>query len=98
MRSRVLTSIILSGWETGRRYTAPGDAGSRGARLAYKIVNQVTNHPITAGLPKEWLHVPDELYANMRGPGENMTVRGCPTGVAITPDGKRAYVTRANAS
>jgi len=25
--------------------TAPGGAGSHGARLAYKIVNQVTNHP-----------------------------------------------------
>jgi type 1 glutamine amidotransferase len=54
--------------------TAPGNAGSHGQRLPYKIVNQVTNHPITNGLPKEWMHVADELYANMRGPGENMTV------------------------
>jgi type 1 glutamine amidotransferase len=54
--------------------TAPGAAGSHGARLPYKMVNQVTNHPITAGLPKEWMHVGDELYANLRGPGENMTV------------------------
>lgn len=54
--------------------TAPGAAGSHGARLPFKMVNQVTNHPITAGLPKEWLHVGDELYANLRGPGENMTV------------------------
>ena len=38
--------------------TAAGNAGSHGARLAYKIVNQVTNHPITQGLPKEWMHVP----------------------------------------
>jgi len=53
---------------------APGRAGSHGARLAYKVVHQVTDHPITKGLPKEWLHVPDELYANMRGPGQNMTV------------------------
>jgi uncharacterized protein len=53
---------------------APGPAGSHGARLAFKIVNQVTNHPITSGLPKEWMHVPDELYANLKGPGENMTV------------------------
>lgn len=54
--------------------SAPGRAGSHGARQPYKIVNQVTNHPITKGLPKEWMHVGDELYANMRGPGENMTV------------------------
>ena len=41
--------------------TAPGNAGSHGARLPFKVVNQVTNHPITAGLPKEWMHVADEL-------------------------------------
>jgi type 1 glutamine amidotransferase len=51
-----------------------GKAGSHGARIAFKIVNRVTNHPITKGLPAEWMHVPDELYARMRGPGENMTV------------------------
>jgi type 1 glutamine amidotransferase len=54
--------------------TAPGAAGSHGARLPFTIVNQVTDHPITAGLPREWTHVADELYANLRGPGENMTV------------------------
>ena len=54
--------------------TAPGPAGSHGARHPYKIVNQIADHPITRGLPKEWMHVGDELYANMRGPGENMTV------------------------
>jgi len=54
--------------------TAAGNAGSHGQRLPFKVVNQVTNHPITAGLPKEWMHVADELYANLHGPGENMTV------------------------
>ena len=54
--------------------TSPGRAGSHGARLAFKVVHQVTNHPITKGLPKEWMHVPDELYDRLRGPAENMTV------------------------
>jgi len=54
--------------------TKPGSAGSHGARLPFKVVNIVTDHPITKGLPKEWMHVADELYAGMRGPGENMTV------------------------
>jgi len=53
---------------------APGMAGSHGARNPFQVVNRVTNHPITKGLPKEWLHVGDELYANLRGPGENMTI------------------------
>jgi type 1 glutamine amidotransferase len=52
----------------------PGRAGSHGARLAFKIVNRVADHPITKDLPKEWMHVPDELYATLRGPGRNMTV------------------------
>jgi len=54
--------------------TAPHSAGSHGARNPYKVVNQVADHPITKGLPKEWMHVGDELYANLHGPGENMTV------------------------
>lgn len=63
-------------WKEGKVVPdlTPGNAGSHGARLAFKIVNRVTNHPITKGLPTEWMHVPDELYARMRGPGENMTV------------------------
>ena len=54
--------------------TAPHSAGSHGARNPFRVVNQVTDHPITKGLPKEWMHVGDELYANLHGPGENMTV------------------------
>jgi len=54
--------------------TTPGSAGQHGARLPFKMVNVVKDHPITKGLPAEWMHVADELYANMRGPGQNMTV------------------------
>jgi hypothetical protein len=53
---------------------APGFAGSHCARNPFKIVNRVTDHPIIKGLPKEWIHAGDELYANLHGPGENMTV------------------------
>lgn len=53
---------------------SPGKAGSHGQRLPYKVVHRVTNHPITKGLPTEWMHAGDELYAQMRGPGANMTV------------------------
>ena len=53
---------------------APGSAGSHGARLPFLITMQDMHHPITRGLPKTWMHVGDELYANLRGPGQNMTV------------------------
>ncbi len=54
--------------------TSPGRAGSHGARLPFQIVNRVTAHPITKGLPEAWMHAADELYATLRGPGKNMTV------------------------
>jgi hypothetical protein len=53
---------------------SPGNAGAHGNRLAYRITLQNTTHPITKGLPKTFMHLPDELYGKMRGPGKNMTV------------------------
>ena len=52
----------------------PGSAGSHGGRLPFKLVNRDTQHPITKGLPAEWIHAGDELYNSLRGPGTNMTV------------------------
>lgn len=54
--------------------TKPGNAGSHGSRIPFqmKVVN--ANHPITKGLPPVWMHHNDELYAQLRGPGQNMTV------------------------
>ena len=48
---------------SGHRYTGPFTVKLRDAE-----------HPVTKGMPKEWLHVKDELYDNMRGPIENVTV------------------------
>lgn len=53
---------------------SPGNAGSHGARLPFQVVVRDSDHPITKGLPKSWMHAPDELYARLRGPGENMKV------------------------
>lgn len=52
---------------------SPGRAGSHGQRTPFRI-DRREPHPITAGLPSSWMHQGDELYAHMRGPGENMTV------------------------
>src|SRR5258706_1755374 len=54
--------------------TTPGNAGSHGQRLPFKVAVQNDQHPITRDLPKQWMHQGDELYARMRGPGKNMTV------------------------
>ncbi len=53
---------------------ASGPAGSHGARLPFQVTVRESGHPIMRGLPKIWMHQGDELYATLRGPGENMTV------------------------
>lgn len=52
----------------------PGRAGSHGLRIPFLVTVQDPDNPITKGLPKQWMHQGDELYANLRGPGKNMTV------------------------
>lgn len=51
-----------------------GSAGSHGNRLPFEVETRVSEHPIMKGLPRVWMHGADELYATLRGPGENMTV------------------------
>ncbi len=56
------------------RDTAPGGGGHHGPQHPFQIVVRDEKHPITAGMPKAWMHVQDELYDKLRGPAENMTV------------------------
>ena len=51
-----------------------GAAGAHGKRHELPITIRDTSHPITKGLPKEWLHNKDELYNRLRGPSLNMTI------------------------
>ena len=59
--------------DTGHRYTGP-----------FKIIVRDRTHPITRGMPPEWLHNQDELYDNLRGPIQNVHLLA--TGLA--PAGK----------
>ncbi len=54
--------------------SAPGPSGSHGQRLPFAVTARDPEHPIMKGLPNVWMHQGDELYATLRGPGENMTV------------------------
>lgn len=56
------------------RDTSAGKAGSHGAQHEFLITVRNTKHPITKGMPLEWLHSKDELYDRLRGPAENMEV------------------------
>jgi type 1 glutamine amidotransferase len=46
---------------SGHRYSGP-----------FQVVVRDGAHPVTKGMPREWMHTGDELYDNMRGPIENV--------------------------
>jgi type 1 glutamine amidotransferase len=56
------------------RDTTPGRGGSHGKQHAFQVVVRDAEHPVTAGLPKAWMHAPDELYDRLRGPAETIDV------------------------
>jgi type 1 glutamine amidotransferase len=63
--------------EQQRRFTrdrSPGRGGSHGRRVPFLVVVRDHDHPITEGLPSAFMQNNDELYAELRGPAENMHV------------------------
>jgi type 1 glutamine amidotransferase len=48
---------------SGHRYVGP-----------FVVTVRDAGHPVTKGMPREWMHVRDELYDNMRGPVEKVHV------------------------
>jgi type 1 glutamine amidotransferase len=55
--------------------TAPGVAGRAiPPDKPFLVTIRNTEHPVTKGLPLEWMHVADELEGNLRGPGKGMTL------------------------
>lgn len=59
-------------WENNKLITdnSPGIGGSHGRQHSFVLNGREMNHPITKGLPEQWLHAKDELYDRMRGPGD----------------------------
>jgi hypothetical protein len=56
------------------RDSSKGKGGTHGSRHEFPITVRKADHPITWGLPKQWLTNEDECYAKLRGPAENMTI------------------------
>lgn len=56
------------------RDDSPGSAGSHGPQNEIPITLRVNDHPITKGMPSNWIASKDECYAKLRGPAENMTI------------------------
>ena len=57
-------------WENGGLVLdeTPGNGGSHGRQREYAMHCRNTEHPITQGLPDNWMHGKDEMYDSMRGP------------------------------
>ena len=75
--------IALGGWEgrdqrSGPYYylingigvldNGPGAGGSHGAQRSFPMHCRNAKHPITRGLPDNWMHAQEEMYDRMRGP------------------------------
>jgi type 1 glutamine amidotransferase len=45
-----------------------GPGAGHGPRHPFTITVRDPDHPVTRGMPHEWLHATDELYQGMRGP------------------------------
>ncbi len=56
------------------RDKSAGKGGHHGAQHPFLVTTRNSKHPITKGMPGQWLHEKDELYDMLRGPAENMTV------------------------
>ena len=57
-------------WENGGLVLdeTPGHGGSHGQQREYAMHCRNAEHPITKGLPDNWMHGKDEMYDSMRGP------------------------------
>ncbi len=51
-----------------------GPASGHGPRYPYVVKVWSQEHPVTQGMPEEWMHPEDELYHGQRGPALDMTV------------------------
>jgi len=56
------------------RDTSEGIGGSHGPRYPFVLTARDETHPIMKDIPRQWLHVEDELYDRLRGPANNITV------------------------
>jgi hypothetical protein len=51
-----------------------GASSGHGRKHAFQVIVRDPEHPITKGMPREWMHTADELYHGMRGPIRNVKV------------------------
>ena len=56
------------------RDDSPGPGGGHGPQHEFQVVVRDSDHSVTRGMPRAWMHTHDELYDSLRGPALDMTV------------------------
>ena len=56
------------------RDDSKGNAGAHGPQHKIPITIREPDHPITKGMPQNWMTTKDECYAMLRGPAKNLTI------------------------
>lgn len=51
-----------------------GPGAGHGPQHEFVITVRDSEHPVTKGMPRQWLHARDELYHGQRGPAEHMHI------------------------
>jgi hypothetical protein len=57
-----------------RTQKGQGPGAGHGSQHEFSIVVREPDHPVMAGMPKEWKHAKDELYHGQRGPAAEMHI------------------------
>lgn len=62
-------------WRDGRAVTDDGPGvASHPPQHNFQVTTRAPDHPVMHGLPEVWLQANDELYSQLRGPAENVTI------------------------
>ena len=77
--------VYYRGNEIVRDDTSKGIGGTHGARSEFMVKTRNFEHPITKGLPANWMHGNDELYSLLRGPSVNMEILATASSVVRGP-------------
>jgi len=75
VNARTEASGVKLRWRDGCTVadSSPGPYGHP-PRHDFAVATRTAQHPIMQGLPASWLHPSDEIYSQLRGPAQNVTV------------------------
>jgi hypothetical protein len=66
--------VVDANGKENRVPAGKGPGAGHGPQHPFTITVIDEDHPITRGMPHEWLHAQDELYHGLRGPAEDVRV------------------------